>query len=132
MEIPKTHLDLLRDDKKAFVFLATLMPAGNPQVTPVWFNSDGKYIFINTAVGRVKERNMRSRPHVALCIIDPTNSYRYLQIQGKAEDYYFKGADEHIDALAFKYTGNPKYQNRQPGQKRVIYKILPEKIDAHG
>ncbi len=35
MDIPNTHLDLLRDDKKAFLFLATLMPAGNPQVTPV-------------------------------------------------------------------------------------------------
>lgn len=132
MDIPNSHLDLLRDDKRAFLFLATLMPGGSPQVTPVWFNTDGKYIFINTAIGRVKERNMRSRPSVALCITDPSNSYRYLQIRGKVVDYYFKGADEHIDSLAYKYHGVTKYESRKPGEKRIIFKIKPEKVDAHG
>jgi PPOX class probable F420-dependent enzyme len=130
--IPESHRDLLRDDKKAFVYLATLMASGSPQVTPVWFNADETHILINSAEGRVKDRNMRARPQVALVIADPANAYRYLQIRGKVVEFTTDGADAHIDALAFKYTGNPKYQNRQPGQKRVIYKILPEKIDAHG
>jgi PPOX class probable F420-dependent enzyme len=130
--IPESHRDLLEDDKKAFVYLATLMSNGSPQVTPVWFNADETHILINSAEGRVKDRNMRARPQVALVIADPANAYRYLQIRGKVVEFTTDGADAHIDALAFKYTGNPKYQNRQPGQQRVIYKILPEKIDAHG
>ncbi|MGD0612362.1 MAG: PPOX class F420-dependent oxidoreductase [Anaerolineales bacterium] len=130
--IPDSHLDLLKDQRKAFVYLATLMADGAPQVTPVWFSTDGTYILINTAEGRVKDRNMRARPRVALCIADPDDPYRYLQIQGKVAEITNQGADAHIDALSFKYHGIPKYQHRKPGEKRVIYKILPIKVDAHG
>ena len=130
--IPETHLDLLKNENKAFLFLATLMPSGTPQLTPVWFNTDGEHIFINSAKGRVKDRNMRARPHVALCIQDPSNPYRYLQIQGTVVEFTTDGADDHIDALAFKYRGVPKYPFRQPGEQRVKYKIRIEKIDAHG
>ncbi len=130
--IPETHLDLLKDEKKAFLFLATLMPGGSPQVTPIWFNTDGDHILINSAKGRVKDRNMRARPQVALCIADPMNPYRYLQIRGKVVEFTTSGADEHIDALTFKYRGIPKYPNRQPGEERILYKIKIEKVDAHG
>jgi PPOX class probable F420-dependent enzyme len=130
--IPATHLDLLTDEKKAFLILATLMPDGAPQVTPVWFNTDGKYILINSAKGRIKDRNMRARPQVTLCIVDPSNPYRYLQIRGTVIEITQNGADDHIDALARKYQGVPMYQNRQPGEQRVGYKIQIEKVDAHG
>jgi len=129
---PESHRDLLEEKTRAFLFLGTTMSDSTPQVTPVWFNTDGTYILINTAEGRVKDRNMRSRPVVALCIADPANPYRYLQLRGKVVERTLKGADEHIDALSEKYTGNPVYQNRRPGQIRVIYKILPEKFDPHG
>ena len=130
--IPESHRDLLEDKKRAFVYLATLMADGSPQVTPVWFNTDGSHILVNTAEGRIKDRNMRARPTVALCIQDPVNPYRYLQVRGRVVEITEEGADAHIDALAGKYTGNFKYQNHQPGVKRVIYKIIPEKVDAHG
>jgi PPOX class probable F420-dependent enzyme len=130
--IPNSHRDLLNDDTKAFLYLATLMSDGSPQVTPVWFNTDGELILINTAKKRVKEINMRVRPQVALCIQDPTNPYRYLQIHGKVKELTTDGADEHIDALTLKYRGIPKYPSRQPGEQRVLYKIHIEKVDAHG
>jgi len=130
--IPESHLDLLKDEKKAFAYLATLMADGSPQVTPVWFSADGTHILVNTAVGRIKDRNMRARPKAALCIADPANPYRYLQIRGKVVGFTTDGADKHIDELAFKYLGVAKYPNRRPDEKRIIYKILPEKVDAHG
>ena len=130
--IPESHHDLLKDETKAFVYLATLMPDGSPQLTPVWFNTDGEYILINSAKGRVKDRNMRARPSVALCIADPANLYRYLQIRGKIVEITEQGADEHIDALAFKYIGKEKYPYRQPGEQRVRYKVQIVKVDAHG
>lgn len=130
--IPETHLDLLKDKKKAFLYLGTLMNNGAPQVTPVWFNTDGTYILINTAEGRVKDHNMRARSDVTLCITDPTNPYRYLQIRGKVVEYTAEGADDHIDMLAFKYQGVSKYPSRKLGEKRIIFKIKPIKVDAHG
>jgi PPOX class probable F420-dependent enzyme len=130
--IPESHQDLLTDEKKAFVYLATLMKDGSPQVTPVWFNTDGDYILVNSAEGRIKDKNMRARPQVALAIADPANPYRYLQIRGKVVEYTLDGAEEHIDTLNLKYHGSPNYPNHQPNQHRVIYKILPEKVQAMG
>jgi PPOX class probable F420-dependent enzyme len=130
--IPETHRDLLKDEKRAFAYLGTQMANGTPQVTPVWFNTSGDTILINSAKGRVKDKNMRARPKVTLCIQDPSNPYRYLQVSGRVVEITENGADAHIDALAGKYTGNFKYQNHQAGVIRVIYKIVPEKTDAHG
>ncbi len=130
--IPESHQDLLKDETRAFVYLATLMSDRTPQVTPVWFNTDGKYILINTAKGRVKEKNMRARPSVALCIADPKDPYRYLQVRGRVAEITMKGAEEHIDILNLKYHGNPHYAGHSPERPRVIFKVKPEKIDAHG
>jgi PPOX class probable F420-dependent enzyme len=131
MQIPEALQDLLTDEKKAFIYLATTMPDGTPQVTPIWFNTDGEHILINSAEGRIKDKNMRARSNVALCIADSANPYRYLQIRGKVVEITTQGADEHIDALSFKYRGVSKYPNRKAGEQRVTYKILPTKIDAH-
>lgn len=127
--IPSEYHDLLKDETKAFLFLATLMPDGSPQVTPIWFSTEGEYILINSAKGRVKDRNMRARPQVALVIQDPSTPYRYLQIRGRVVEITEQGSDEHINALSLKYDDKP--WKLVPNQTRVIYKILPEHIDAH-
>jgi PPOX class probable F420-dependent enzyme len=129
--IPEKLQDLLADEKKAFAYLATSMADGAPQVTPVWFNTDSEHILVNSAAGRIKDKNMRTRSNVALCIADPVDPYRYLQIRGRVVKITTEGADAHIDALAYKYLGKDKYPNRKPGEQRVTYKIQPLKIDAH-
>jgi PPOX class probable F420-dependent enzyme len=132
ISIPESFHDLLADETRAFAYLATLMTDGSPQVTPVWFNTDGTHILVNSARGRIKDKNMRARPQVALAISDPGNPYRYLQVRGRVVAITEDGASDHIDALCFKYTGNPKYPWHRPGDVRVIYKILPEKVQAMG
>lgn len=127
--IPKELQYLLADETKAFAFLATTMPDGSPQVTPVWFNMEGEYVLINTVKGRTKFRNMQANPQVALAIPDPQNPYRYVQIRGRVEEFQIEGGMEHIQELAVIYTG--KTWDFPPDQVRVIYKIVPESIDAH-
>jgi PPOX class probable F420-dependent enzyme len=129
MDLPGNLKYLLEDQTKAFAFLSTIMPDGSPQVTPVWFNTEGGYILINSAKGRVKDRNMRARPQVAIAIPDPENPYRYVQIRGRVIEITEEGADEHFEAVAIAYTG--KRFEYPKDQVRVIYKILPEHIDAH-
>src|SRR2546426_7554745 len=53
---------------KVFAFVATTFPDGSPQVTPVWVDTDGKFVLVNTAIGRVKQRNLKKNPRVALAI----------------------------------------------------------------
>jgi PPOX class probable F420-dependent enzyme len=128
--IPEKYLDLFQ--KKAFASLATLMPDGRPQVTPVWCDYDGTHVMVNTARGRVKDRNMRRDPRVSLAIMDPDNPYRYLEIRGRVVEATEAGADAHIDKMAKKYLGLDKYPNRQPGEVRVLYKIAPEGMSSMG
>ena len=130
-EIPGAYRDLL-ETKKAIASLATVNADGSPQVTPVWFDWDGAHVRVNTARGRLKDRNLTQRPRVAMAIIDPDNPYRYVQLRGRVVEATEAGADAHIDALTKKYTGQDRYPYRQPGEKRVIYKIAPERVQTMG
>lgn len=128
--IPESFRDLFT--KRAFAHLGTVMSDGSPQVTPVWCDLDGNYIRVNTAKGRVKDKNMRRNKKVALSILDPDNPYRCLAVRGQVEEITENGADAHIDLLAKKYLGKDKYPFRQPGEVRVIYRIRPEKVSSRG
>ena len=129
MTFPEKYLDLFKDETKAFLFLATTMPDGSPQVMPIWFNVYGNHIFINSNEGRVKDKNMKARPKVAMVIQDPATPYRYLQVRGEVVEYIREGADEHINQLSLKYDNKP--WTYQEGQKRIIYKIKPSHFDQH-
>jgi len=130
MNFPDSHKDLLQ--KKAFANVATVNADGTPQVTPVWFDAEGDQLRINTARGRVKDKNLRRNPVVALTVMDPDNPYRYVQVKGRVTEVTETGADAHIDGLAKKYTGADKYGNRRPGEVRVIFKIRPERVQTMG
>ncbi len=129
MNFPEKFLDLLKDDTKAFLYLATSLSDGSPQVTPVWFNTDGEDILINTAEGRAKDRNMKARPKVAMTIQDPKNPYRYLGMRGEVVSHTREGADEHINTLSYKYKGTP--YTIPAGQKRIVFRIKPTRFDEH-
>src|SRR2546422_9786889 len=106
---------------KNFVFVATVNPDGTPQVTPTWVDTDGKFVLINTAVGRVKQRNLKKNPNVALAITDQSNPYNLVVIRGKVVDQLTgRLAEENIDKRAKKNRGFDKYPNRSPGEPRVV------------
>ena len=128
--IPDEYADLFQ--KKAFASLATLNEDGTPQVTPVWVDYDGKHVFVNSARGRRKDRNIENNRAVALAIIDPDNPYRYLEVRGKVAEITEEGADDHIDKMAKKYLGQDKYPFRKAGEVRVLYKIEPLRTSRMG
>jgi PPOX class probable F420-dependent enzyme len=130
-KVPAGFSDLMTQ-KKAFAHLATVMPDGAPQVTPVWFDMKGDRVRVNTARGRQKDRNMQKNAHVALSIIDPDNPYRHIAIRGRIAEIQEEGADAHIDSLAKKYLGVDKYPYARPGEQRVIYEIEPSVVHSQG
>jgi PPOX class probable F420-dependent enzyme len=124
-KIPEDYLDLF--DKPAVASLATLMPDGQPQVSPVWCDFDGQHVLVNSARGRQKDKNLQHDPRISLCITDPENPYRYLEIRGRVVETTEQDADDHIDKMAKKYLGKDKYPYRQPGEVRIIFKIEPQR-----
>jgi PPOX class probable F420-dependent enzyme len=128
--IPAGFRDLF--EKKALAHLATLMPNGSPQSTPVWVDLHGGFVRVNSAKGRLKDKNMRRDARVALSIQDPDNLYRYLEVRGRVAEITESGADAHIDSLAKKYMGVDQYPLRKPGEQRVIYIIEPLRFSTMG
>jgi PPOX class probable F420-dependent enzyme len=128
--IPEKYQDLF--DKKVFAGLATVMPDGSPQVTPVWIDYDGENVVFNTAVGRQKDKNLVAQPRVSVMLVDPENPYRYLEVRGTVAERTQDGADDHINKMAKKYLGQDVYPFRQPGEQRVIFKIKPERVSSMG
>jgi PPOX class probable F420-dependent enzyme len=122
--------------EKQLAHVATVLADGSPQVTPVWVDveQDGSHLFINTSLGRLKERNLIREPRVALSVVDSQNPFRAVAIRGRVVERRgpSEGADEHIDRLAKKYLGVDKYPNRRPGEDRVTLRIKPEWILERG
>ena len=127
-KLPTKAVELLR--KPVLAHIATIMRDGSPQVTPVWVDTDGQYILVNTAEGRVKTRNVKRNPHVALSAVDPASPLAgSLMVRGTVVEITTDGADDHISFLARKYTGAERYSNRS-GEVRVILKIRPDSVSG--
>ncbi|MGH9859514.1 MAG: pyridoxamine 5'-phosphate oxidase family protein, partial [Candidatus Acidiferrales bacterium] len=101
-------------------------------VSPVWCDLEGDRVVVNSARGRVKDKNLARDKRVALAIMDPENPYRYLGLQGRVVEITEKGADQHIDKMAKKYLGKEKYPFRQPGEVRVLFKIEVDRAHTMG
>lgn len=125
--IPENLLDLFQ--KPIVCGLATLMPNGQPQVTPIWFLYDGTHIIINTARGRQKDRNLTHRAKTTVLVIDPQNPYHWAEVRGYVDVATEEGARDVINQLSHKYTGQD-FVLRNPDEARVTYKIALEKVNG--
>lgn len=115
-------------EDKNLAFVATLMKNDSPQITPVWIDLVDGIILVNTAKGRVKQKNVSRDPRVAIAIVDRNNPYNMVTIQGNVVEQTTEGADKHIDKMAKKYLGVDKYPFAMPGEERILLKIVPSKI----
>ncbi len=113
---------------KNFGHIGTILPDGSPHVTPVWVDRESDLVLVNTAMGRVKQKNTARDQRVSISIIDQENPYDRIIIQGRVVGQTNEGAEAHIDKLAKKYTGANKYQMSSPAERRVIIKIEPLRI----
>ena len=116
-------------DKPNLAFVATVMADGSPQVTPVWIERMDDTITFNTATGRVKERNMRRDPRIALSVVDREDDYARVTVRGRVvEMIEGEEADRQIDRLSKKYTGNDEYQGHRPDESRI--KVVIELVSV--
>jgi PPOX class probable F420-dependent enzyme len=108
--------------------LATLMGDGSPQATILWVDERDGLVWVNTAEGRTKPRNVRRDPRVAVTVWDRNEPLRWVQVRGRVEELTREGAVEHINFLSHKYDGEDFALPE--GQVRVILKIRPEQVSS--
>jgi PPOX class probable F420-dependent enzyme len=116
-------------DGPNYLFVSTVNPDGSPQVTPVWTDAEDGYIRFNTAIGRVKERNLRRDPRVGLSIYENGDPWNKVDIRGRVVEFIEgEEADAHIDDLAEKYIGQRPYPWRSPDERRVTLVVEPDRV----
>ena len=127
-DITRPPIKNLFEDKN-LAFVATIMKNGFPQITPTWIDIQGNEILINTALGRVKQKNVTRDPRIAISLVDRNNPYHMVTLRGEVIDQIAgEEADSHIDKMAKKYLDKDKYPFRAPGEKRVILKVKPTRV----
>lgn len=124
-KLPESYHYLLKDETKAFAWVATVSPKGEPQLTSVWFNTDGEHILFNTTDKSAKFKFLSQNPKVAVAIVDPADPHKYFQIRGTVA-ITTDDAIEHTHALSRKYTGQDF--KLFPGYEREKFIVTPESI----
>jgi PPOX class probable F420-dependent enzyme len=127
-------------EKNVTATLATMKRNGLPQLTPIWLAHDGTHILVNTKKGRLKDRNMRARPDVAILCVNPANPYHWMAINGKVvetieETDPAKGreATDNVNEMAHRYINTTPYPLRDPkGEVRVLFKVRPTSVMTFG
>jgi PPOX class probable F420-dependent enzyme len=113
-----------------FATVSTVMPDGSPESTIVWIEADADHVYFNTAMHRLKARNVERDPRVAICAWDVNDPYVGVAVRGHAE-LVLEGAHENANEISLRYDGKP-FRDLAPGEVRVIVKVTPERIhDMH-
>lgn len=102
--VPEDKRDLF--EKPA---IATILPNGHPQVTPVRADYDGTHVLVVMRKGTRKHRNVKHDPAVTVTIIAPDDNYRYVEVRGEVEKMPEDGALEFSDRQARRYWGVDEY-----------------------
>jgi PPOX class probable F420-dependent enzyme len=125
VELTAKDLELLTGTN--FVTLVTINPDGSPQATITWVDAADGHVLVNTAQGRVKDRNVRANPRVAISVMNGSDGFDWISISGEVVDIEVgEHAERHIDELSHRYDGHG--YTYTAGQVREILKIRPDRV----
>lgn len=124
--IPESHLDLL--ENSPVVFLGTLGPKGEPQITALWFVWDGDAVHMSINTSRQKLKNLQRDPRASALFVDAANAYKTLELRGTVTitpdpDYTYAAA------VNSKYKADVSEMD-QPGESRAWVTLTVDKVNA--
>jgi PPOX class probable F420-dependent enzyme len=129
VELTAEDRELLRAPNYAWI--VTLNADGSPQASITWVDADETHVFVNTAVGRRKDRNVIGNPNVAIAVQRGADAYRWISVEGVVDERELgPAADAHIDTLARAYDGEA--WTPVEGQQRVRWRVRPTRIVRYG
>jgi PPOX class probable F420-dependent enzyme len=126
LALPDDLRDLL--SRPSPCVITTMLPDGSPHATEVWVDVDGDHVLVNSVDGHRKVANVRRDPRVAVTVLDPDQTSRYLSVRGRVVEVTTEGAADHIEKLAHRYTGRPYRWYGGRDQVRVLLRIEADHI----
>ena len=122
-------------DEKRFAVVGTRNPDGSPHLAVMWYLVDGDDIVVNSAQGRLKDRNLAADPRMSVMIAD---GYRFVRVDGRARiDHDQATAHADIRRLAARYYGDEKkaddaMRENFSKQHRITYRLPIRRVYAQG
>jgi PPOX class probable F420-dependent enzyme len=125
LSFPESHRKLVSGSTVAV--MATELPGGSIQMSPMWFDFDGYGFKLSTTTGRQIYHNLKTRRTVSLCIVDESEPGRYIEIRGHVESVVADEGYEFFRGLSARYTGTPDYPFHEEGEVRVVVEVVVER-----
>jgi PPOX class probable F420-dependent enzyme len=121
--------DAMRDflDETMPAIIGTSRSDGSVQMNPIWYDRRGDEIWVNPTVSRAWGKRLDPGKPVTLLFIDPTNQWRWAQVQGEVIERTIEGGAQHIDDLSQRYLGRP-YGDHRPDDPRQVVRIRPVRV----
>lgn len=126
--IPAELADLL--ERPIFAALGTIRPDDTVQVNPMWFAYDGEHIRFSHTTKRAKYRNLQRNPSMSLCLVDPDEPERYLEVRGRLVEAVPDPAGEFYVLLGRRY-GDPDAEPPADRADRVILVMSVDRVSHH-
>lgn len=108
--------------------VCTIARDGSVHAQPVWVDTDGEHVLLNSVGGRAWVRNLERSDRVTCNVINLQNPYEFVEVRGRAAPPTREGADEHIHHMARKYLGADEYPWMDPQQPRILFRVTPERV----
>ena len=122
-------------EERRFAVVGTTNPDGSPHLAVMWYLIDGDDIIVNSAQGRIKDRNLARDPRMSLVVED---EYRWIRIDGRARiEHDQKITHEDIRRLASRYYQDERkvteaIRNNFSTQHRITYRLALRRIAGEG
>jgi PPOX class probable F420-dependent enzyme len=106
------------------LWLATVRPTGTPHLVPIWFVWVAGKIYLCTAAGSVKARNLTQNPHVAIALEDGSQP---IVIEGLAR---FAPIEQVPAAVVDEFQRKYDWNINTDGEYDQVIVIEPQRIRA--
>ena len=132
-ELTPAQRKFLQDER--FAVVGTKNPDGSPHLAVMWYLLDGDDIVVNSAEGRIKDRNLAADPRVSVLVED---EYRWIRIDGRATVEHDQTiTHEDIRRIASRYYQDDRkvaaaMRDNFGKQHRITYRVPIRRVAGEG
>ena len=121
-------------EENRFAVVGTVNPDGSPHLAVMWYLLDGDEVVVNSAHGRIKDRNLARDPRLSLLVAD---GYRFVRVDGSARiEHDQKIAHADIRRLAALNYGDERADTQMRTsfgkQHRISYRVPIGRVYSDG